>query len=189
MSALGSFFDEDPVAKFNRFATIDAAKLLVVAGAIDALGNAFRNFSNVVGSIGDTSGITDTIDKILELHDAVSESPLEAAAGAIGTAVKDVFSKAFSFVSSILPSLDKPTPAPAPAAPGISAVKPTSTAAKPGAAAENSSNTEVVSLLKELIKKIDQPVQFNIGGKIIQEIDKVISVNRSYTSKENGYGS
>ena len=49
-------------------------------------------------------------------------------------------------------------------------------------------SSEVVALLKELIKKIDQPVQFNIGGKTIQEIDKVISVNRSYTSKENGYG-
>ena len=55
----------------------------------------------------------------------------------------------------------------------------------PATATESS---EVVALLKELIKKIDQPVQFNIGGKTIQEIDKVISVNRSYTSKENGYG-
>ena len=56
----------------------------------------------------------------------------------------------------------------------------------PATATESS---EVVALLKELIKKIDQPVQFNIGGKTIHEIDKVISVNRSYTSKENGYGS
>ena len=55
----------------------------------------------------------------------------------------------------------------------------------PAAPAESS---EVVSLLKELIKKIEQPVQFNVGGKVIQEIDKVIAMNRSYTSKENGYG-
>lgn len=49
-------------------------------------------------------------------------------------------------------------------------------------------SSEVVALLKELIKKIEQPVQFNVGGKVIQEIDKVIAMNRSYTSKENGYG-
>jgi hypothetical protein len=54
-AALGSLFDEDPVDKFNRFASIDAAKLLVVAGAINALGNAFRNFSDVVGSIGENA--------------------------------------------------------------------------------------------------------------------------------------
>ena len=51
----------------------------------------------------------------------------------------------------------------------------------------NNGSSEVVALLKELIKKIDQPVQFNIGGKTIQEIDKVISVNRSYTSSDNNY--
>ena len=54
-------------------------------------------------------------------------------------------------------------------------------------ASKNNSDSEVVALLKELIKKIDQPVQFNIGGKTIQEIDKVISVNRSYTSSDNNY--
>ena len=51
----------------------------------------------------------------------------------------------------------------------------------------SSSNSEVVALLKELIKKIDQPVQFNISGKVIDEIDKVISVNRSYSRKDNSY--
>jgi len=57
---------------------------------------------------------------------------------------------------------------------------------KPSDPAANS-NSEVVALLKELIKKIDQPVQFNISGKVIDEIDKVISVNRSYSRKDNSY--
>ena len=51
----------------------------------------------------------------------------------------------------------------------------------------NNGSSEVVSLLKELIKKIDQPVQFNIGGKTIQEIDKIIAMNRSYSSSDNNY--
>jgi hypothetical protein len=50
-------------------------------------------------------------------------------------------------------------------------------------------NSELVSLLKQLIAKVDQPVQFNIGGKAIDEIAKQTSVRKSYSGKVDGaYG-
>lgn len=52
-----------------------------------------------------------------------------------------------------------------------------------------SDNSELASLLKELIAKVDQPVQFNIGGRVLDEIEKSSTVRRSYTSKvDRGYG-
>ena len=43
-------------------------------------------------------------------------------------------------------------------------------------------------LLAELISKVDQPVKINMGGKVIDEIDKQTSLRRTYTSKvDNGY--
>ena len=43
-------------------------------------------------------------------------------------------------------------------------------------------------LLAELIAKVDQPVKINVGGKVIDEIDKQTSLRRTYTSKvDNGY--
>lgn len=50
-------------------------------------------------------------------------------------------------------------------------------------------NAEVVVLLKELIKKVDQPVQFVIGGKVINELDRTFAIKKSYTGKvDQGYG-
>jgi len=57
------------------------------------------------------------------------------------------------------------------------------------AAAPASSNSEVVALLKELIKKVDQPVNINIGGRVVQEIDRMITMNKTYNTKgDNTYG-
>jgi hypothetical protein len=59
----------------------------------------------------------------------------------------------------------------------------------------SSNNTELSALMKEqnkllseLITKVDQPVKINMGGKVIDEIDKQTSLRRTYTSKvDNGY--
>jgi hypothetical protein len=57
------------------------------------------------------------------------------------------------------------------------------------AAAPASGNAEVVALLKELIKKVDQPVNINIGGRVVQEIDRMITMNKTYNTKgDNTYG-
>ena len=144
---------------------IDLEDLEQFAGAnfsgVEANAIALYNALTELGKLGsiDLSGLEDTFEY---LQDAMDEIDLED--------LEDLMSMDTGAISS-LASVGTDTPAPP----------------VPGAPA--SGNTEVVSLLKELIKKIDQPVQFNIGGKTIQEIDKVMSVNRSYTSKENGYGS
>ena len=53
----------------------------------------------------------------------------------------------------------------------------------------NVDNKEVVSLLKELIAKIDQPIKINIGGKVIEELESQASMRRSYNTKIDGaYG-
>jgi hypothetical protein len=50
--------------------------------------------------------------------------------------------------------------------------------------------TEVAGLLKELIAKVDQPVQFNIGSRTISEIGTQIGIRKTYSSKmDRGYGS
>lgn len=52
-----------------------------------------------------------------------------------------------------------------------------------------SGNSEVVALLKQLIKLVDQPVYFNIGGRIIDELDSRITMRKSYNTKmDSGYG-
>jgi hypothetical protein len=57
------------------------------------------------------------------------------------------------------------------------------------AAAPASGNAEVVALLKELIAKVDQPVNINIGGRVVQELDRMITMNKTYNTKgDNTYG-
>ena len=57
------------------------------------------------------------------------------------------------------------------------------------APAANNSNSEIASLLKQLIAKVDQPVRLNIGGKAIDEISKQTSVRKSYSGTVDGaYG-
>jgi phage-related protein len=170
MAGIGSFFDEDPVEKFNRFATIDSAKLVEVAGAIDKLGDAIAKFSSQVGKIGEVSGIIDTIDKVMELHDAVSENPISEAVAEVASAVGDIFSKAASFVTST-PTADTVNTT------GVAAG---STAP---AAAQQGSMKEVTDLLKQLITATSQPVKINIGGKVIDEIEKQTTLRKTYNTK------
>jgi hypothetical protein len=57
------------------------------------------------------------------------------------------------------------------------------------APAPASGNAEVVALLKELIAKVDQPVNINIGGRVVQELDRMITMNKTYNTKgDNTYG-
>jgi type IV secretory pathway protease TraF len=171
MSAIGSFFDEDPVEKFNRFATIDSGKLVEVAGAIDKLGIAIANFGNQVGKIGEVSGIIDTIDKVMELHDAVSENPISEAVEGVASAVGDIFAKAASFVTSSAPEASSVTTSTAAPAAGAAA------------AAPQGSLKEVADLLKQILSATSQPVSINIGGKVIDEIGKQTTLRKTYSTK------
>jgi len=203
MAGIGKFFDEDPVEKFNRFATIDSGKLLEVASAIDKLGNAFSNFSASVSKIGDTSGITDTIDKVMELQDSIVSSPMENIVDSVSSAVDSVFAKASEFVSSIMPedigtSMTPVQPnsdvqavqtvAPAPSIIEKQPVVATTTQ-QAAAPAGQGSLTEVAGLLKQLIAATSQPVKINIGGRVIDEIEKQTTLRKTYNTKvDSGYG-
>lgn len=177
MSAIGSFFDEDPVEKFNRFATIDSAKLIEVATAIDKLGDAIAKFSSQVGKIGEVSGIIETIDKVMELHDAVSENPISEAVEGVASAVGDIFAKAASFVTST------------PTADTVDTTGGSAPADSAAPAGGQGSLTEVAGLLKQLIAATSQPVKINIGGRVIDEIEKLTTLRKTYSATvDKGYG-
>ena len=49
--------------------------------------------------------------------------------------------------------------------------------------------TEVTGLLKELIAKVEQPVMVNIGGRVVDEMEKQTSLRKTYNTKmDSGYG-
>ena len=53
----------------------------------------------------------------------------------------------------------------------------------------NAGMGEVAKLLKELIAKVDQPVKINIGGRVIDEIEKQTTLRKTYSTKvDGGYG-
>ena len=50
-------------------------------------------------------------------------------------------------------------------------------------------NAEVVALLRELIAKVEQPVMVNIGGRVVDEMEKQTSLRKTYNTKmDSGYG-
>jgi len=50
-------------------------------------------------------------------------------------------------------------------------------------------NTEIASLLKQLIAATSQPVKINIGGRVIDEIEKQTTLRKTYNTKvDSGYG-
>lgn len=54
---------------------------------------------------------------------------------------------------------------------------------------QDTGNREVISLLKELIAKVEQPVKINISGRVIEELESQASMRRSYNTKIDGaYG-
>lgn len=49
-------------------------------------------------------------------------------------------------------------------------------------------SSEIASLLKQLIAKVDQPVHVNVGGRVMEEIEKQTSLRKTYTTKtDKGY--
>lgn len=64
-----------------------------------------------------------------------------------------------------------------------------------GRTSESSSTTSSTKLLEEnnrlmaeLIKKVDQPVQFNVNGRVIDEIDSQVALRKSYNVTDQSYG-
>jgi hypothetical protein len=112
-SALGKFFDEDPVEKLNRFASIDSSKILTLADAITKLGESFANFNNTVSNIGYVTPIVVTADKIIELHSSLKDKNIiEETITSLTAGIDTLFNKSFSLVQSVFnesPSTITPT--------------------------------------------------------------------------------
>ena len=112
----------------------------------------------------------------MELHDAMSESPIEEAVNSVASGIGSIFDAATSWVSSIMPDLESVGTAPSAGGGGAAAPK-------------EATLTEVTGLLKELIAKVDQPVQIKIGGRVVDEMEKQTSLRKTYNTKmDSGYG-
>jgi hypothetical protein len=181
-SALGKLFDEDPVEKFNRFALIDAGKLQAVAAAINAMSEAMKNFTSSVENVGSVDSVIEGVEKLLELADSTQPSAVENLVDNATAAVTSIFDTASSFLGGLFGSEEAaPVAAAAPAPAAVNAATP---AAAPAAGpAKEATMSDIASLLKELITKVDQPIQFNIGGKVIDEIESQTALKRSTTTK------
>lgn len=58
-----------------------------------------------------------------------------------------------------------------------------------GGAAGKDPNAKIVSLLEQLIAKVDQPVNIKLGSRTIEEIGTQIGLRKSYSSRvDSGYG-
>lgn len=58
-----------------------------------------------------------------------------------------------------------------------------------GGGQQTSNESETVALLKQIAAAMNQPVVVKIGNKVVNEIDKVQTMNRSYVGKvDNSYG-
>jgi hypothetical protein len=58
-----------------------------------------------------------------------------------------------------------------------------------GSAAGKDPNAKVVSLLEQLIAKVDQPVNIKLGSRTIEEIGTQIGLRKSYSTRvDSGYG-
>jgi len=58
-----------------------------------------------------------------------------------------------------------------------------------GGGNQSSNESETVALLKQIAAAMSQPVVVKIGNKVVNEIDKVQTMNRSYVGKvDNSYG-
>jgi hypothetical protein len=52
-----------------------------------------------------------------------------------------------------------------------------------GSSAPATDNSEMVSILKQILAATSQPVSVNIGGKVIDEIEKQTTLRKTYNTK------
>lgn len=81
-AALGSLFDEDPVEKFNRFASIDSKGLMNVANSINLLSEAMSKFSSTINNLNFDKG-----DEVIEKFNkfvGIDSTGLSAVGNALG---------------------------------------------------------------------------------------------------------
>ena len=87
MAGLTSFFDEDPVEKFNRFAAIDSSKLIQVSESIKLLGENIGSFGTGI-NIGQLDSVSKAIDTI---GTSIENFGAKMASGGIMSAIGSFF--------------------------------------------------------------------------------------------------
>jgi hypothetical protein len=156
-AALGKLFDEDPVDKFNRFATIDAKSLDSVAKAILTLAQAMQTFSNI------SSGLNlDKVDQMVESIEKLKDAQTSASISDLGTKVVGGLT---SFVGNIFGSSEKQTTQPVGAGGG-------SVAVSTGGGGTNMANVEkkLDTLISVISQAANQPLVIKFGEKTVEEI-------------------
>jgi hypothetical protein len=72
---------------------------------------------------------------------------------------------------------------------GLGNTSPTLSTSSTTSSDSGANMSELVSLMKQLVSAVSQPAIVKIGNKVVNEIDKIQSMNRSYVGKvDNSYG-
>jgi len=186
----------------NDIADIEHDEIDALASAID---NLSKSYDNLMASM---KKITD--DDIARMQQIASATPKDVGGGGItdvisdtlGSAmsgVKDLASSAISSVGSFFgfgeeePKQETQVTQTKPAITPVMQQPATVTTAVVAASEQSTvpstqtDNKGVEALLKELISKLNQPVQLKIGDGAIRDIQSAITLNRSYTANVNGF--
>jgi len=174
--ALGKLFDEDPVAKFNRFATIDAKGLDSVAKAILSLGQAIQTFSNISGGLN-----LDKIDEMISKIEKLKEAQTSSAISDLGTTVVGGLT---NFVGSIFGSNEKQSTSPVTSSPA-------SVNVSSATSGTNMANVEkkLDTLISLFSQAAAQPTVIKFGEKTVEEFKSALNFKKAYNiGIDNTYG-
>ena len=151
----------------------------MIGGFLGGMGGSA--IAGLIADNADVSGIGKMALSMFGGGDATASAAGAApsSAGSVSASSSPASSSASSSGSSASMSASAPASTSSSSVGAVSTGGGGSVAAAPAAGG----NSEVASLLKQLIAKVDQPVQLTIGSKAIKEIGTTISLNRSISAK------
>jgi hypothetical protein len=175
-SALGKFFDEDPIDKFNRFASINGDSLFKVAQAINVLGQSLQSFSNISSNLN-----LGKVDEMVSKIEKLKEAQTSAAISDLGTQVVGGLT---SFVGGIFGSNEKQAASPV-------ASTPANVNVSSGPSGADMSNVEkkLDTLITLFGQAASQPTVIKFGDRVVDEIKTQLNFKKAYNVKiDNTYG-
>jgi len=156
---------------------IDYSEIDGLADAILSLSAAYSDLSSSIKDITDED--LNRIQQVASVTGGSKSSGLSSfISGLFGNDEEDVQTSQVKSNTVVKPLMEE-----------TSKVVTTGVSTEPGPAAINSGTDmkNVEALLKELISKVNQPVQLKIGDGPIRDIQSAITLNRSYTANVNGF--
>ena len=104
--ALSELYDEDfgdldVISQLQSLSQIDSSKIITLAEAIAKLSESFTGLNGVLASMGNIDPVIKVTDKVIELHDQLSEGPISEMVNTVTSGVKTLYDKGTEFVSNL----------------------------------------------------------------------------------------